>query len=172
MGPDLSRSDSEASTFGNVHNSLDTNSQHNNGRAEFAPEWRRISGTVSGPRRCACCHFAGNLERFRSWTAIILTFLFRPLSNIRVWAYNGVHRLELMLDTQMNGFPLLFPPLRCKLSRNQFLPPCILGHRHQKTSNFTSAHLFWMLIDNLNASTYRGTPGIFFLPDESRKSIL
>ena len=56
----------------------------------------------------------------------------------------------------MNGFPLLFASLRCELSRNQFLPPCILGHHHQKTSNFTSAHLFLMLIDNLNASTYRG----------------
>ena len=32
--------------FDSVHNSLDTNSQHNKAEAEFASEWRRICGLV------------------------------------------------------------------------------------------------------------------------------
>ena len=133
MHNNRSRFYSQAFASDSIHNSLDTNSQHNKGEAEFASEWRRICGLVSGPRRCACRLCGVNLERCKRWTVVILVLSFRPLSNIVIWACNWVCRLELMMETHLNDYPQPFPPLRRILSSNQFPP-----------------HAFWVTITPKN----------------------
>ena len=147
MHNNRSRFYSQAFASDSIHNSLDTNSQHNKGEAEFASEWRRISGLVSGPRRCACLFCGVNLERCKRWTVVILVLSFRPLSNIIIWACNWVCRVELMMDTHLNGHFQPFPPQRRLLSSNQF-PPCAVRvtiTQKNKSSSLRFFFEFWLI---------------------------